>query len=502
MERSRSRSKCNSSLASDLTDQLVVVKSGVMMDESDDGGPRTIPAAAETTSSPLSPGSAPVGRLLPSPDDKRVDSFTCSCSSAGDKSFTDGGVKSLDTSTDEASPQSILTVEMFSHFATEYTHPIDGDSDISSRDDSCDICDRRGQSARSGSGIVGEIFLDEDRSCEENDASPPATNKSIDSKLKSDDGERSKVDNHRRHRRISSMPASLSMVTSTTKTPERMIHSGPDEGYPSRHIPVTPSPPHKKPPSHIRSRSMPVADLCKIYGNNIPAIASSFEFQSSPDPQSHHRIVSAHTPLGDIMKLNGNPNITRRRAGLPPRPTGTVGGSGRTSPVSRKASLTFETPAPSHRRVNSEPGVGKSLTEGGRPVTPILCDKPATLHLRASSYGSFRAIRDASELLYNLQNSSPDPKLLGRRQRHQRSPSFDSRTTLSAGDNTKDGTDESSGEEESSAEQCWNAYYEKRKLKKNIVKEELKYRLGRRIPKALTTRKSAELKPASSAKFC
>ena len=493
MERSRSRSKCNNSLASDLTDQLIIVKSSIMIDEPDE---------VEPIISPLSDGSAPVGRLLPSPDDKRVDSFTCSCSSAGDKSSTDGGVKSLDAGTDETSPQSVLTVEMFSHFATEYTHPIDGDSDISSRDDSSAICDRRGQSARSGSGILGVIFLDEDRSCE-NDTSPPATKKSLDSKLKSDDAERSKVDNHRRHRRINSMPISLSMINGATKTPERKIHSGPDEEYPSSHIPVTPSPPQKKPASHMRSRSMPIAELSKIYDNNVPAIASSFELQSSPGPQSHRRIVSAHAPLGDVMKLNGSPNTTCPRAGLPPRPTGTIGStcSGRTSLMIRKASLTFKTPAPSHRRVNSEPGIATSSTEGTSPITPTLCDKPTALHLRASSYGSFRAIRDASELLYNLQNSSPDPKLLGRRQRHQRGPSLDSRTTQSTGDNTKDGTDESSGEE-SNAEQCWNAYYEKRKLKKNVVKNELKYRLGRSIPKALTTRKSPELKPASSAKFC
>ena len=498
-----------------------------MTDESDyNDGLHAISPEEEAIISPLSAVSAPTGlHVLPRmPNVKRVDSFTCSCSSAGDETYADGGM------TSEPPSRSCLSVDMFSHFATAYTYPIDGGSNSDS--DSSSVCSSKfEQSGRSQSGIIGEIFLDEEKSYTQ--GSPlPATKESFDSKLKTGDDDKLKEDSHRDYRRINSVPISLNTIGATTETPKRQVicsNSYPDDGCASgRHALVTPSPPQKKPASHMRSRSMPIADLSNIYDMSVPARASSFGLELSTKPQSHRQIVSTHTPLGDIMKLNGYTSVTssnapcgpRRRAGLPPRPI--IAGSGRTSPVIT-SSLTCETPSPSHRRVHSAPGSVASVTEGNRHATPLLHNKPTALrlHARASSYDSFRAIRDASETLYNLQNSSPDPKLLGQRRRrkqrqHQRGHSPDSRTTQSTDDSKLDfiNTNKSSPleelEEEGSddaGEQCWNAYYEKRKLKKNVVKNELKYRLSKAIPKALTARKSLsasspELRPARSAKFC
>lgn len=485
--------------------------------DNDDQQTNTIPAE-QAIVSPLSADSAPAGLLSPISTHKRVDSFTCSCSSAGDGSCTDGGLSSpLDA---DEMPQSVLSVDMFSRFATAYTYPIDGEDDSDSEGSSSSNsgnAEKRGQSTRSQSAysLFGEKILeneDEDKSCENDDTTTPATRKVIDSKLNSADTDSVALANRRVHRRVTSLDTNV--ATAAARTPERKICSSPSEGNLLKksidstfsHTLVTPSPPQKKQFSHRRSRSMPIADLSSRYDKS----ASSSELKMSPQQSSHRRILSAHSPLGDMMKLTSvssnivssvSPPCPCPRAGLPPRPNG---GSGRSTPVLTKLSspsYMYEATQPSsHRRVHSAPG-NPSPKEGGQPAMNVMraSNMPAVPHLRSASYGSFKEIRDACESLYMSQNSSPDPKLLGQRKRHQRGHSLDSRTTRSTDSNKS-----SPSEEESNAAQYWSAYYEKQKLKKHVVKDELKYRLGKAVPKALTSRLSSrpELKRAGSAKFC
>lgn len=450
----------------------------------------------------------------------------------------------------------ILSVDMFSRFATAYSYPIDGEYDDQySSDDEEDVDtydNNRGDdietktptsynndsdsgesqnryrsrynnnawSQQSGFSLDGEKFIENEDAEIENDVGDVNT---------------TTLPYHfrRGHRRVNSFPWKMD-ETKEVSTPPMV-----DKGL------VTPSPPKvmkKKAPVMVRrSRSMSNTrtDLNDRYGSGEEALPSGAttpprvpgaNTTGADGCRSHHRVVSAHSPLSDLLEITSlsasprpprptclpggaSPRL-RPRNGLPPRPVGHPITLSPHLSWSEPESIERKAPTSQHKRSHSAPMIPspRSTTSTNSCDASQISAGPATQHhLRSFSYGNFKALHDASETLYLSQiplNTSPDPSLLGSRPRHHtRNHSLDSRSTAMS-TKSKESTVSAASEvsqAESDAEQKWNKYYEHKMVKRNVVKDEFKYRLSKAIPKGLAKRISPspqpELKRADSAKF-
>ena len=492
-----------------------------------------------------------------SPTHKRDNSFnTCSLSSGADDvgSCTDQedqppsiceGVTNNCEYEEPKTPQGverILSVDMFSRFATAYSYPIDGEYDdqYSSDDDEDDIDtyaqtssgndnepgegenrnrDRYKNNAwsqQSGFSLDGEKFIENEDADAENDVGDTNTSSTLPYHFR------------KSHRRIHSFPWKMD-ETKEVSTPPMV-----DKGL------VTPSPPKvmkKKAPAMVRrSRSLSnsCTDLSARYDNGEddprsgtatpPRVPTSANTTGVEGRRSHHRVVSAHSPLSDLLEITSlsasprpprptclpgcaSPRL-RPRAGLPPRPSG--------YPITLTAQLSWSEPEriernvspPNHKRSHSAPMPRSTSSATGTTPTQNSVGPVMQHHLRSFSYGNFKALHDASESLYLSQvplDTSPDPSLLGGRPRHHtRNHSLDSRSTAMS-TKSKDSTASEASRAESDAEQKWNEYYEHKMMKKNVVKDEFKYRLSKAMPKGIAKRFSLSSRPAlkraDSAKF-
>lgn len=441
----------------------------------------------------------------------------------------------------------ILSVDMFSRFATAYTYPIDGeyDDEYSSDDDdeeeaycdyeangigkerispdydnelketkshnrSRDRCNNNAWSQQSG-------YLDGEKFIENEDADD------------NDGGESTALPHHYRrgHRRVNSLPWTKN-ETKDVSTPLAVDKE-----------PVTPLPPKltkKRAPAMLRNQrrslSMSNTDLNGRYGGGgappsgamtpprVPSLNASVAAGGIP----HRRIVSAHSPLSDMLEITslsaspkpprptslsgGTSPRLRSRAGLPPRPSG--------HPITLSPQLSWSQPErtssdPHHKRSHSAPMMPspRSTSNSACTAAPQNSGGPtAHHHFRSFSYGSFKALHGVSESLYLSQaplDTSPDPSLLGSRPRHHtRSHSLDSRSTAMS-TKSRDSTVSEPSQADLDAEQTWNDYYDQKLVQKNFVKDELKYRLSKAMPKvfvkSLSLSSRPALKRADSAKF-
>ena len=433
----------------------------------------------------------------------------------------------------------ILSVDMFSRFATAYTYPIDGEYDdqYSSDDDEeddigtktqissghdnepgegsnrhCNRYNNNAWSQQSGFSLDGEKFIENEDADAEKDAG---------------DIDTTTLPYHfrRSHRRVNSFPWKMDETMEVSTPPME------DKGF------VTSSAPKlmkkKAPPIVRRSLSMSNTrtDLKSRYGVDEDALQSgattpprapSATASDIVGNTSHRRIVSAHSPLSDLLEITSlsasprppRPTCLRPRAGLPPRPSG--------HPITLSPQLSWSEPerietnaaVSQHKRSHSAPMLPspRSTTSTTSTAASQVSAGPSMQHhIRSFSYGNFKALHDASESLYLSQiplDTSPDPSLLGSRPRHHtRNHSLDSRSTVMS-TKSKDSTASTASEvsqAESDAEHKWNEYYENKKMKKNVVKDEFKYRLSKAMPKGLAKRISPSsqpaLKRADSAKF-
>ena len=440
----------------------------------------------------------------------------------------------------------ILSVDMFSRFATAYAYPIGGDGgeydDDYSSDDEDDEDDEAhgddeddGKNAPTSSGNDNEPR--EDRSSNRNRCKNHVWSQQSGYSL---DGERfleneDAGDNdmgcrfHRGHRRASSFPWDIRNDVSTPPTQDKGI--------------ITTTPPKlmkKRAPPMIhnqrRSLSMSNADLNGRFGGQdalpsgsvatAPPRVPSSNFNGTAGGTPHRRVVSAHSPLSDLLEITslsasprpprppcssaGSSPRLRPRAGLPPRPSG--------HPITLSSQVSWteseridRTPlAPYHKRSHSAPMIpspGSTSSVVSTTASQHSAGLTVQHHLRSFS-GNFKALHDASKSLYLSQihlDASPDASLLGSRPKHHtRNHSLDSRsTTMST--KSKESTSSEASQDESEAEQKWNEYYEHKMMKKNVLKDELKYRLSKAMPKDLVKRLSLSsqpaLKRADSAKF-
>ena len=511
-----------------------------------------------------------------SPTHKRDNSLnTCSLSSGADDvgSCTEeedqppNSCEAVNNGFDYEEPQTpqgverILSVDMFSRFATAYSYPIDGDEydDQYSSDDEEDneaYDNNKGDdidtkkptssgndnesgesqnrhrsrynnnawSQQSGFSLDGEKFIENEDADAENDV---------------DDVNTTTLPYHfrRGHRRVNSFSWKMDEKKEVSTPP--MV----DKGL------VTPSPPKvlkKKAPAMVRrcrSMSHTRTDLNGRYGNGEdtpplgaitpPRVSSASSSDDADGCRSHHRVVSAHSPLSDLLEITSlsasprpprptylpggaSPRL-RPRVGLPPRPVGHPITLSPQLSWSEAESIQRKAPTSQHKRSHSAPMVPspRSTTGTNSTAASQFCAGPAMQqHLRSFSYGNFKALHDASETLYMSQiplDTSPDPSLLGSRPRHHtRSNSLDSRSTAMSTKSIESTVSAASevSQAESDAEQQWNEYYEHKMVKKNVLKDELKYRLSKAIPKGLAKRISPSsqpvqpaLKRAGSAKF-
>ena len=289
-----------------------------------------------------------------------------------------------------------------------------------------------------------------------------------------------------------------------------------------------------------RSMSHTRTDLNGRYGNGEdtpplgaitpPRVPRASSSDDADGCRSHHRVVSAHSPLSDLLEITSlsasprpprptylpggaSPRL-RPRVGLPPRPVG--------HPITLSPQLSWSEPesierkatASQHKRSHSAPMIPspRSTTSTNSTAASQISAGPIMQHhLRSFSYGNFKALHDASESLYLSQiplDTSPDPSLLGSRPRHhKRNHSLDSRSTTMSTKSKESAVSAASevSQAESDAEQKWNEYYEYKMVKRNVVKDEFKYRLSKAMPKGLAKRISPSSKPAlkraDSAKF-
>lgn len=463
-----------------------------------------------------------------SPTHKRNDSFnTCSLSAeAVDDdigSFADQEDQSpsgfeAGQDEDEEEPQTpqgvdrILTVDMFSRFATAYTYPIDGeyDDEYSSDDDddeatgiskeriSLDNDNELGENKcclhnrnRCDTGLDGEKFIENEDDADGNDG-----------------GDSALPYQHRRgHRRVNSLPWTMD-ETKDVSTP-------PLEGK----APVTPSPQKlvkKRAPAMLRNQrrslSMSNTDLNGRYGDEAVPPSGARTPPRAPrlnthaatctEGTPHRRIVSAHSPLSDMLQITSlsasprpplpttlsggcSPRL-RPRVGMPPRPIG--------QPITLSPQRSWSQPERMSLSFSAAPQHSGGST--------------AQHHFRTLSYESFKEMQDVSESVYLSQalvGTSPDPSLLGSRPKHHtRSHSLDSRSTAIS-TKSKDSAASEISQADLDAERIWNDYYEQKMVQKNFVKDELKYRLAKAMPKVFVKRLSLSsppaLKRANSAKF-
>ena len=455
-----------------------------------------------------------------SPTHKRNDSFnTCSLSAevVDDDigSFVDQDDQSpsiceagQDEDEEPQTPQGvdrILTVDMFSRFATAYTYPIDGeyDDEYSSDDDddkatgisieriSLDNDNELGENKycrqnrnRCDTGLDGEKFI-ENQDDDDNDGGDPLP-----------------YQDRRGHHRVNSLPWTMDETKDVSTPPSK------DKS------PVTPSPqkPVKKraPAMLSRSLSMSNTDLNGRYGDEAvppsdartPPRPPCLNARAATEGTSHRRIVSAHSPLSNMLEiasLSASPKPPlptslsggcsprlRPRVGMPPRPSG--------QPITLSPQLSWSQPERTSLSFSAAP-----QDSGGSTVQH---------HFRTLSYESFKAMQDASDSVYLSQafvGTSPDPSLLGSRPRHHtRSHSLDSRSTVMS-TKSKDSAASEMSQADLDAERIWSDYYEQKMVQKNYVKDELKYRLSKAMPKVFVKRLSLSsppaLKRANSAKF-
>ena len=399
----------------------------------------------------------------------------------------------------------ILTVDMFSRFATAYTYPIDGeyDDEYSSDDDEDD----------KSTGISKERIsphndneLGENKYCRHNrnrcdtglDGEKFIENQDDDD----NDGDDALPYQYRRgHHRVNSLPWTMD-ETKDVSTP-------PSEDK----TPVTPSPQKlikKRAPAMLRNQrrslSMSNTDLNGRYGDEAvppsgartPPRAPSLNTRATTGTEGipHRRVISAHSPLSDMCASpkpprptclsGGNSPRLRPRVGMPPRPSG--------QPITLSPQRSWSQPERTSQSFSAAP------QNSGGP--------PAQHHFRTLSYENFKAMQDVSESVYLSQafvGTSPDPSLLGSRPRHHtRSHSLDSRSTVMS-TKSKDSAASEISLADLDAERIWNDYYEQKMVQKNYVKDELKYRLSKAMPKVFVKRLSLSsppaLKRANSAKF-
>lgn len=376
-------------------------------------------------------------------------------------------------------------------------------------------------SQQSGFSLDGEKFIENEDADAENDVG---------------DANTTTLPYHFRkgHRRVNSFPWKMD-ETKEVATPPTV-----DKGL------VTPSPPKvlkKKAPAMVRrSRSMSNTrtDLNdRYYGSGEDALPSgattpprvpSVNSSDADGCRSHHRVVSAHSPLSDLLEITSlsasprpprptylpggaSPRL-RPRVGLPPRPVGHPITLSPQLSWSEPGSIERKAPTSQHKRSHSAPMIPspRSTTSTNSTAASQISAGPAMQHhLRSFSYGNFKALHDASETLYLSQiplDTSPDPSLLGSRPRHHtRNHSLDSRSTAMSTKSKESVLSAASevSQAESDAEQKWNEYYEHKMVKRNVVKDEFKYRLSKAMPKGLAKRISPSSKPAlkraDSAKF-
>ena len=423
----------------------------------------------------------------------------------------------------------ILSVDMFSRFATAYSYPIDGDeyddqySSDDEEDDEALYNNNQGDDfgtktpTSSGNDIESGENQNSQRSRYSNNAWSQQSGFSLDGEKfienEDVDAENELVDVkpttlpyqfRRGHRRVNSFQDEMKEVS----TPPMV-----DKGL------VTPSPPKvikKKAPAVVRrslSMSNTRTDLIGRYGRceDAPPLGAI-----TPPRSRCISPASPRPPRPTCLPGDASPRL-RPRVGLPPRPVGHPITLSPQLSWSEPESIERKAPTSQHKRSHSAPMAPspRSTTSTNSTAASQFCAGPAMQqHLRSFSYGNFKALHDASETLYMSQiplDTSPDPSLLGSRPRHHtRSHSLDSRSTAMSTKSIESTVSAASevSQAESDAEQQWNEYYEHKMVKKNVLKDELKYRLSKAIPKGLAKRISPSsqpvqpaLKRAGSAKF-